>query len=120
MNNQEILDNAPEGATLYAEFIQSNLNTYAQKWGGEFRFWDAELNEWAFEGWWLQSSAKANFRSLADIERITELEKQTVESFLNSGFALPKRSKSDFYAPAYNEAVQDMIAKLKEYINKDG
>ena len=53
-------------------------------------------------------------------DRIAELEKQTVESFLNSGFVLPKRSKSDFYAPAYNEAVQDMIAKLKEYINKDG
>tara|TARA_R110000851_G_scaffold85201_2_gene185396 strand:- start:882 stop:1172 length:291 start_codon:yes stop_codon:yes gene_type:complete len=56
----------------------------------------------------------------SNVGRIAELEKQTVESFLNSGFVLPKRSKSDFYAPAYNEAVQDMIAKLKEYINKDG
>ena len=76
MNNQEILDNAPEGATLYAEFIQSNLNTYAQKWGDEFRFWDTELNEWAFDGWWLQSSAKANFRSMSDIKRIAELESE--------------------------------------------
>ena len=119
MTEQDILDNAPEGATLYAEFIQSNLNTYAQKWGDEFRFWDAELNEWVFDGW-LQSSAKANFRSMSDIKRIAELEKQTIKGFLDNGFVLPKRSKTNFYAVAYDEGVQDVVNKLMEQINKDG
>jgi hypothetical protein len=73
MNNQQILDNAPEGATSYAEFVIVELNTYCKKWGGEHRFWDETLNTWINQGW-KQLSSRANFRSLADIKRIVELE----------------------------------------------
>jgi hypothetical protein len=86
MNNQEILDNAPEGATSYAEFVIVELNTYCKKWGGEHRFWDETLNTWINQGW-KQLSSRANFRSLSDIKRIVELEKerdQILNSALNS------------------------------------
>jgi hypothetical protein len=84
MNNQEILDNVPKckSATFYAEFVQVRLNTYAKKWGGEYKFWDEKLSSWTHDGW-KQSSSKANFRSLADIKRIAELEKELDN--LNSG-----------------------------------
>ena len=79
MKDQEIIDNAPEGAVSYTEFVEVKLNTYAKKWGGEHVFWDERLKTWTHDGW-EQSSSKANFRSLADIKRIVELEASLARS----------------------------------------
>ena len=63
MTNQKILDNAPEGAT-HVDHLQF--------------YWmvqDRDAFNWQGAGWQLISSDAEDFRSLADIKRIVELEK---------------------------------------------
>jgi hypothetical protein len=62
MNNQEILDNAPEGASDI-----DNVNKYWSYQGnGDYYFWDG--------GKWIENWSPFHTRSLADIKRIAELE----------------------------------------------
>ena len=116
MNDQEIIDNAPNGATFYAEFVKVKLNTYAKKWGGEYRFWDERLTTWTHDGW-EQSSSKANFRSLADIKRISELEKVIEKAAIAVSQAFPCLVSCDntliVTVPAYNKIAAEFNA-LKE------
>ena len=62
MTDQKILDNAPEGATHIDHL---------------FSYWlvkDRDAFNWHGTGWQLISSDAEDFRSLADIKRIAELE----------------------------------------------
>jgi hypothetical protein len=62
MNNQEIIDNAPECAT-HVDHL--------------YLYWmvqDRDAFNWQGTGWQLISSDAEDFRSLADIKRIVELE----------------------------------------------
>jgi hypothetical protein len=72
MNNQEILDNAPECAT-HVDHL--------------YLYWmvqDRDAFNWQGTGWQLISSDAEDFRSLSDIKRIVELEKDlnTAESII--------------------------------------
>lgn len=66
--NQEILDNAPEGAT-HVDDEDGYLKTRKSE------FWDWVDGEWDY-----LNTCVEDIRSLADIERIVELEKE-LESF---------------------------------------
>jgi hypothetical protein len=70
VNNQEILDNAPEGAThveegsnLYIKVTETDLLPHFDEW------WIFECGEWAVN----DSYNILLMRSLADIKRIAEL-----------------------------------------------
>ncbi len=74
MNNQEILDNAPERAT----HVDNDI-FYKAEDNGEGRLfwemWNKDNKEW----WWCDDSFVSDFniiRSLADIKRIAELEEE--------------------------------------------
>jgi hypothetical protein len=62
MNDQEIIDNAPDGATHV-----DHLRLY-------WMVQDRDAFNWQGTGWQLISSDAEDFRSLADIKRIVELE----------------------------------------------
>jgi hypothetical protein len=94
MNDQKIIDNPPEGAASYTEFVEVKLNTYAKKWGGEHVFWDERLKTWTHDGW-EQSSSKANFRSLADIKELVELRKANAELVKERHEKIMERLKED-------------------------
>jgi hypothetical protein len=67
MNNQEIIDNAPECATHIDQL---------------YLYWmvqDRDAFNWHGTGWQLISSDAEDFRSLSDIKRIVELEKENAE-----------------------------------------
>ena len=72
MNNQEILDNAPEGAThidRFGDYQKLNKDGESYQWtemiGGNFN-------------WHPEKPIASGLRSLADIKRIAELEKRLV------------------------------------------
>ena len=65
MSNQEILDNAPEGATHV-----DNFELYWMIQDRDSFNWQGQVN-----GWLSMSSDTDEFRSLEDIKRIAELEK---------------------------------------------
>ena len=74
MNDQEILDNAPKGATHYSQGIHYLALNSSNSW---MRY---DPNGFANAKWFAANDYKLsysnkNFRSLADIKRITELEK---------------------------------------------
>ena len=80
MNNQEILDNAPDGATHwdgdYFYICKDNANKSSEIWSV------LKFNEWAKTGD-LKISDLIDMRSLSDIKRIAELEdKLQMASFL--------------------------------------
>jgi hypothetical protein len=71
MNNQEILDNAPEGTT-HTETLASTRIYYLKKDANGMGYSVYLTNEWR------TSMAVSGFiRSLADIKRIIELEKES-------------------------------------------
>tara|TARA_R110002072_G_scaffold152445_1_gene302096 strand:+ start:5111 stop:5419 length:309 start_codon:yes stop_codon:yes gene_type:complete len=79
MNNQEILDNAPKGAT---HFIQQTLSVVYFKFGTHFipLHWCNNKKGWR-ESQFFEFN---NFRLLADISKIAELEqsrKDLIEEF---------------------------------------
>ena len=65
MKDQEIIDNAPEGTTD----VDDVNNYWIYQGNGDYSFWDKDKNEWMHHGW-----GPFHTRSLADIERIVELE----------------------------------------------
>ena len=67
MNNQKILDNAPEGATSV-----NKHNQYLWFDGEESFVFNPEEKEWVLT--FYEECALEGFRSLADIRRIAELE----------------------------------------------
>ena len=69
MNNQEILDNAPEGATHV-----DNFELYWMIQDRDSFNWQGQVN-----GWLSMSSDTDEFRSLEDIKRIAELEEQLTQ-----------------------------------------
>ena len=77
MNDKQILENAPEGATHYAQGIHYLAYNSSGNWmrydpNGIAGFCWFEANNLKFE--YVKS-----FRSLSDIKRIVELEKQNAE-----------------------------------------
>ncbi len=73
MTDQEILDNAPEGAT-HVEVLTDYKKTYYYK-----RSHKDYSNKFMYEvyqqdTWYICSEISGDFRSLADIKRIAELE----------------------------------------------
>jgi hypothetical protein len=73
MTNQEILDNAPEGATHYSQGIHYLALNSSNSW---MRY---DPNGFANAKWFAANDYKLsysnkNFRSLADIKRIIDLE----------------------------------------------
>ena len=78
MNNQEILDNAPEGATHYAD------TEYCYRKETETDFY-----LWANGKWYLSHGVYTHTRSLADIKRIAELEE--VLMLASFYYAIPKQ-----------------------------
>jgi hypothetical protein len=64
MNNQEIIDNAPEGATHIdgTDYLNADNNSY----------WNRKKSKWCSL---CDLSLQDDMRSLADIKRIVELEK---------------------------------------------
>ena len=85
MNNQEILDNAPDGATHwdgdYFYICKDNANKSSEIWSV------LKFNEWAKTGD-LKISDLIEMRSLSDIKRIAELEER-LQNIVASGY-LPK------------------------------
>ena len=83
MTEQEILDNAPEGAT-HVEVLTDYKKTYYYK-----RSYKDYSNKFMYEvhqqgTWYICSEISGDFRSLADIKRIVELElsrKDLIEEF---------------------------------------
>jgi hypothetical protein len=76
MNDQEILDNAPECAT-HVDHL--------------YLYWmvqDRDAFNWQGTGWQLISSDAEDFRSLADIKRIVELESIMFDLLSLSSFAM--------------------------------
>ena len=78
MDNQKILDNAPEGATHYSQgmhylSLNSNNNWMRYDPSGFANAKWFEANDYKL------SYSNKNFRSLADIKRIAELEKEQGE-----------------------------------------
>ena len=69
MTNQEILDNAPEGATSV-----NKHNQYLWFDGEESFVFNPEEKEWVLT--FYEECALEGFRSLADIRRIAELEEK--------------------------------------------
>jgi hypothetical protein len=74
MTNQKILDNAPKGATHYSQGIHYLALNSSNSW---MRY---DPNGFANAKWFAANDYKLsysnkNFRSLADIKRITEVEK---------------------------------------------
>jgi hypothetical protein len=69
MNNQEILDNAPEGAT-HLQYCSDGVDVCYLKIGENFYFHDDK-------SWLKVSPILANISSIADINRIAELEAYT-------------------------------------------
>lgn len=74
MTNQKILDNAPKGATHYSQGINYLALNSSNSW---MRY---DPNGFANAKWFAANDYKLSysnkdFRSLADIKRITELEK---------------------------------------------
>ena len=78
MNNKEILDNAPCGAT--------HVDNFDLYWNIEDR--DALCWQGKRKSWLSLSSDTEELRSLADIKRIVELEEQ-LQNIVASGY-LPK------------------------------
>jgi len=72
MTNQEILDNAPEGATSV-----NKHNQYLWFDGEESFVFNPEEKEWVLT--FYEECALEGFRSLADIRRIAELEEKHEE-----------------------------------------
>ena len=75
MTDQEILDNAPKGATHYSQGIHYLALNSSNSW---MRY---DPNGFANAKWFAANDYKLsysnkNFRSLADIKRIAELEKE--------------------------------------------
>jgi hypothetical protein len=64
MKEQEILDNAPEGSTHSEKYLYLKFDTYWYVWE----------SEWVRCG--LNIQCYDNIRSLADIKRIVELERE--------------------------------------------
>jgi hypothetical protein len=83
MNNQEIIDNAPEGAMIfsdaenvYVKWVKPLTGIYKKdndKYG--FLYWDEKFKEWDYAGTIYTAKILFASRSLADIKRIVELEK---------------------------------------------
>ena len=76
MNNQEILDNAPEGAT-HVELLTDYRKIYYYR-----RKYKDFCNKFMYDvyqqgTWYICSDISGEFRSLADIKRIIELENLT-------------------------------------------
>lgn len=100
MSNQEILDNAPEGATHvdeYGVFLNTENNSYWK----ETRLKWVDLTELILE---------RNTRLLADIARIAEFEKlidNQIFPSMGDGF-------SGNYISGYEKALADMCKALKE------
>jgi hypothetical protein len=101
MNNQEILDNAPEGAT----HVDSD-SFYKAEDNGEGRLfwemWNKDNKEW----WWCDDSFVSDFniiRSLSDIKRIVELEYRVAELVIRRGV-----QKQDF-----DERIEDLKQQAK-------
>jgi hypothetical protein len=79
MNNQEIIDNAPEGATHfnddYVQYLRASKNGYMEQ--------DTVNEEWDY-GY----SNHCKTRSLADIKNIVELEDIMFDLLSLSSFAM--------------------------------
>jgi hypothetical protein len=76
MNNQKILDNAPEGATHF-DAEKDYLKFACFLWGCSWMFYDDQDDDW------FMTDSKS-LRSLADIKRIAELEKELLLGTKNS------------------------------------
>ena len=81
--DQEIIDNAPEGAmvfsdieSVYVKWLKLQTGIYKipdEKYG--ILYWDQKFKEWDHTGPIYAAKLLCSSRSLADIERIVELEK---------------------------------------------
>ena len=98
MNNQEILDNAPEGATHV-----DRVNHYWKFIGefGDFLMCDQE-------GGWVGGFSPIITRSLADIKRIVELEKDLAfyKCCMLSGEVAGAKDTPSYKAKALEEQVK--------------
>ena len=83
MNNQEIIDNAPEGAMIfsdaenaYVKWVKPLTGIY-KKEGDKYGilYWDEKFKEWDYIHAVYAAKLLSSSRSLADIKRIVELEK---------------------------------------------
>jgi len=92
MNDKEILNNAPEGATHW------DFNEYIRHEGnGKWSRWDNAIKKWE------HTTSEIGTRSLADIKRIEELENALI-NFINV--------TSDIYC---NSIVQISSAKSEAF-----
>jgi hypothetical protein len=103
VNNQQILDNAPDGTTDI-----DDVNKYWSYQGNsDYYFWDGEK--------WIESWSPFHTRALADIKRIAELEKGYEKLRIAVSNAIPFMSGSaEEYADfrdAYDEATKQLKAK---------
>ena len=89
MDNQQILDEAPEGATHYGK-------------------WDY----WAEDVGWYQRNPKKQIRSLDDIKRIAELEKERDKYKAHYDLAVEKDYPKNKFPRQYKQAKE--LEALKE------
>jgi hypothetical protein len=98
MNNQEIIDNAPDGATHfnddYVEYLRASKNGYMEQ--------DTSNEEWDY-----QHSNHCRTRSLADIKRIVELEKELEKQLKPDLFWPENEGEIGFYDA--HEAIGSMV-----------
>jgi hypothetical protein len=106
MNNKEILDNAPEGATHLSEdygllYLQADPDAYVSSYSN-FRWNDNDVKT--------ELLHFHTVRSLADIKRIAELENIiNAQVFPSSGDGF-----SSEYIKGYEKALSDLDKILKE------
>jgi hypothetical protein len=88
MNDQEIIDNAPEGAAifsdaedLYVKWVKPLTGIY-KKEGDKYGllYWHENLKEWEYVWGVYAGRLLGSSRSLADIKRIIELEANQVRA----------------------------------------
>ena len=120
MNNKQILDNAPEGATHV--LFQSLDNIYIK--------FDVHTQGRLYckhkEGWRLATHVfYARLRSLSEISEIESLREQLKTAkadglihFTKSEIKLPKHTKSQLFSNGYSTGVNDVIEAAVNYANK--
>jgi len=96
MTNQEILDNAPEGATHY------DCDEYMR------HVHDGEWEYWSKAAGWEETTPQSDTRSLADIKRIVELEKVELETVAKARKMFVVNARKFGYFDSVGHTIQEL------------
>ena len=104
MSNQEIIDNAPEGAT------HATCGMYYWKWNSQsgWRIWCDVLVMWT-----TRPSPTSSVQSIADIKRIVELEALVFQSYIE-GYSDALDGESKLADAWKSSSTIDDLRELKE------